>query len=62
MEEGDLPNFRHTFPALQFLATDSMRKSNVVVGYWLPFYIDERQTNSLFAHEQVKIAVPVSVI
>jgi hypothetical protein len=35
-----------------------MQKLSACFGHWLPFYSDERQTNSLFAHERVKIATP----
>jgi hypothetical protein len=39
-----------------------MHRSGVYVGHWQSFYNDERQTNFLFAHERVKIAVPVWAI
>jgi hypothetical protein len=39
-----------------------MRQSNEPVDHWPPFYIDERQTNFLLAHERVKIAELVSAI
>jgi hypothetical protein len=39
-----------------------MKQPNEFVDHWPPFYIDERQTNSLFARERVKIAALVSAI
>jgi len=39
-----------------------MKQSNELVGHWPLFYTDERQTNSLFAREPVKIVALVSAI